>query len=589
MRVLLARLAHELLRTAEAAVLPYGAELVELLEAALRDDTPDVACAACAAACALCAVAGRRLGVASTRLAEAATPLLTHRRAAVRLAALEAVRCLVQAGAHEHILELSAFAHPNEVPVAAFYGAEPARVNYLGKLATDAHAGVRAAFVRALADWLLRLHEREEHSPTLLPYVLSGLADDAPEVVAAAREAVAALGAAYEREHAEELREAERYSAPLEAEPPPEARMLAVAAARGSRLLVRQNVSRILPACVADLSSWTAHVRPRAAALLETLLACGADKAARHTSVLVPALCKACGDDNPRVVASAVSCCRLLASGAHVDEWLTPVRGRLLRARRLVCADAGVRPARRCSTFLGSSAEPPHTLQPRAHSPPWCKPAERSCRQHTQRLSCKRWAVGFPQSCRRRCCWRRTHMVQRPTGDIYAASWSASPPPHAPPEDAAGGAVVATRRSRRRARRCASFSSFCAALASRFARFACAALDAGDALGSACALCTTLRGGGGGGGVGATGRARSRPLETKPPFPNRRLPIRRTRCARASRSSSSVESSCSSDSVEGESSSSSAAHAFAQCARRSSTTASSTRCSVGVPSRARWT
>jgi hypothetical protein len=247
-RVKLVQAAHALLREADSAVMPYGAELVELLAAALSDDTPEGACAACAAVGTLCAALGRRLGAAAaTRLAEAATPLLTHRRAGVRLAALPAVCAALHAGAHEHVLVLAAHAHPNEVPLAAFYGGELVRVNYLGKLATDAHAGVRACFVRTLTELLLRLHERADHAPLLLPYVLSGLADEAPEVAAAAQEGVRALGEAYEREHAEELLEAQRYGTRGDVNADS---ANGAAAHRGSRLLVRANTGHILPGCV---------------------------------------------------------------------------------------------------------------------------------------------------------------------------------------------------------------------------------------------------------------------------------------------------------------------------------------------------
>jgi hypothetical protein len=251
-RVKLVQAAHALLQAADSAVMPYGAELVELLAAALSDDTPEGACAACAAVVALCTAVGRRLGAAAaTRLAEAATPLLTHRRGGVRLAALPALGALLHAGAHEHLLLLAAHAHPNEVPLAAFYGAELVRVNYLGKLATDAHAGVRACFVRTLTDALLRLPERADHAPLLLPYVLSGLADEEPGVAAAAAEGVRALGDAYEREHAEELLEAERYGTAAPEGGQCAAADNAAAARRGSRLLVRANVGHILPGCVA--------------------------------------------------------------------------------------------------------------------------------------------------------------------------------------------------------------------------------------------------------------------------------------------------------------------------------------------------
>ena len=317
MRDALARLLHALLQAADAAVLPYGAEVVETLSAALHDDAPPAACAACAAAQVLCASLGRRLGDSAAHLAEAATPLLTHRRAVVRLAALDAVGALVQAGAAQHLLALAAFEHANEVPLSAFYGDSCVRINYLGKLATDAHTGVRMRFIHTLCTLLLRLPERADHAPLLLPYVLAGMSDESPEVAAAATAAVEALGEALEQERADELREGAAYG--VDALPsPPGGRALRL----GARLLVRQHLGAMLPGCVADLRAWTVSVRPRSVALLETLLEYGDCAAARYAPTLVPALCRACTDADTRVAEGARRCCLLIARCFPPAAWL---------------------------------------------------------------------------------------------------------------------------------------------------------------------------------------------------------------------------------------------------------------------------
>ena len=64
---------------------------------------------------------------------------------------------------------------------------------------------VRAAFVTMLGVWQLQLAEREETEARLLPYLVAGLSDTQPEAAAAAAQALDALGALYEHEHAQEL------------------------------------------------------------------------------------------------------------------------------------------------------------------------------------------------------------------------------------------------------------------------------------------------------------------------------------------------------------------------------------------------
>ena len=62
---------------------------------------------------------------------------------------------------------------------------------------------VRAAFVTMLGVWQLQLAEETE--ARLLPYLVAGLSDAQPEAAAAAAQALNALGALYEHEHAQEL------------------------------------------------------------------------------------------------------------------------------------------------------------------------------------------------------------------------------------------------------------------------------------------------------------------------------------------------------------------------------------------------
>jgi hypothetical protein len=41
---------------------------------------------------------------------------------------------------------------------------------------------VRLEWLRCVGDWMLNLRERVDHEPRLLPYALSALCDDSPQV-----------------------------------------------------------------------------------------------------------------------------------------------------------------------------------------------------------------------------------------------------------------------------------------------------------------------------------------------------------------------------------------------------------------------
>ena len=188
----------------------YASDAVEILVYTVEDAHADVALESCACLETLVTHLGRRLAPVSKRLAWSFAPNLTHRRARVRSATLRAMRGLMHCGAHETMLDLAAFRHPNLVPVKAFYG-EDRKVNYFGKLATDASPQVRREFIATLGDWMTTLVERTDHEPRLLPYVLSALVDESDDVRRDATALMDRLGEQYEREHEKELKSTMTY------------------------------------------------------------------------------------------------------------------------------------------------------------------------------------------------------------------------------------------------------------------------------------------------------------------------------------------------------------------------------------------
>ena len=318
LRLLLLRLVQALVLHAQASLPAYCADFVQLLHGALLDSTPDVAIAACDCCCSLASSLQRRMGAQNAiLLAEGATVHTGHTRAAVRRAALDAVHQLVLHGAHEHLLTMSAYLHPNQVDIAAFYGKQPVQVNWLGKLATDHNAGVRSRLITVLTDWMLHLPERVDHTPRLLPFVLSGLTDGTNDVVAATTTALGALGRAYEADHAEELAQLMRFA--------PQALPAGDVLPVGVRLLVQDHLPALLPPCLADMRVWNTDVRPRAVALLKTVLGLAGDKAARFAPMLLAALCTCLDDPDAVVAQGARDCLSLLAVHVAPDALIQPL------------------------------------------------------------------------------------------------------------------------------------------------------------------------------------------------------------------------------------------------------------------------
>jgi hypothetical protein len=76
---------------------------------------------------------------------------------------------------------LIGFRDPNSVPIKAFY--EPLHnINYFATLTEDPKVQVRESFIKACGEWIIRLPDRYDHHGRCIPYVLTGLFDEHPDV-----------------------------------------------------------------------------------------------------------------------------------------------------------------------------------------------------------------------------------------------------------------------------------------------------------------------------------------------------------------------------------------------------------------------
>ncbi|PNH12703.1 HEAT repeat-containing protein 2, partial [Tetrabaena socialis] len=345
-RLALARLLRALVCLGAKSFGGYAGEAVALVGALCEDPFHEVQEEACAVVLALNDALGPRLHPIAKQLVASLLPLTTAKRHRVRVAALQALRPTMHQGAHEMILEMVAWRDPNVIAVKAFYG-DDLKVNFCGKLASDPHPMVRREFLAVLADWLTALRERMDHEARLLPYVLSGLNDEVPEIQADAVALLERLGVQYEADHEKDLKEMLPYL-------PEEAHGIGWQAAGaagymyggaaageetvnggravfvlpgplrsrprlGARRLVQSNFSRIVHPLSDEVTSWLLESRRRAAALLRTQLVLVEEWSEQHLHLVLPALCKAIGD--PEVRAVVRDCCSVI--GAFTDPELS--------------------------------------------------------------------------------------------------------------------------------------------------------------------------------------------------------------------------------------------------------------------------
>lgn len=100
------------------------AEALNMVRPSLDDPFHGVNIKACECVELLAHQLGKRLQPVCKQLTAQVMALLTHRRKAVRCAAMGAVRRLMFCGAHEMLLEMVAWRDPNSVAIKAFYEPE---------------------------------------------------------------------------------------------------------------------------------------------------------------------------------------------------------------------------------------------------------------------------------------------------------------------------------------------------------------------------------------------------------------------------------------------------------------------------------
>ncbi|GMH40548.1 hypothetical protein BSKO_08452 [Bryopsis sp. KO-2023] len=301
-RAKLLQLLHSLVNDAGSAIASYGTELKETLELGCNDSYHEVNIEACSILQLMNEKLGHRLYQISKELVAMVMPLTTHKRQKVRVEAVKTVKVLMHQGAHEMILEITSFIDPNVVPVKAFYG-EDLKVNFLGKLATDPCPKVRMEFLLMISDWMLNLRERLDHESRLIPYALSALNDECPEVAAEAVRLMDALGLQYEKEHQEDLKDT-LYYLPQEAHAlgwglfSPFTRRPRL----GTRILVQANFSRMIRAITSELTSWQSDIRARILQLLRSCVVLVEDHVAMWLDALLGGLCSVVRHDGVSTV-----------------------------------------------------------------------------------------------------------------------------------------------------------------------------------------------------------------------------------------------------------------------------------------------
>ncbi|RLN44546.1 hypothetical protein BBJ28_00019849 [Nothophytophthora sp. Chile5] len=271
-------------RRASSILHAYAFDILLVLISGVHDDFHEINIASCRI---LSAVSNHMVSVMkhfSVAVVRTLMPLLLHRLARVRVAAVETIRALVtcpniekcKGSGTEAIADLIGHRDENVIPVAAFYTTE-VRLNYFAKLDQDRNPMVRRAFFAMISDWMVNLPDHYDHESRLMPYLLSAVSDEDDTISYSAMETLAVLGERYEREHGEEVLEVKQYgvdgkNATYNYRAPLPAPFLAGRPSLGTRLFVRGRARRFLNPILRELANWQDATRAHAVRLLKCVL-----------------------------------------------------------------------------------------------------------------------------------------------------------------------------------------------------------------------------------------------------------------------------------------------------------------------------
>eukprot|EP01041_Mallomonas_annulata_P011277 gene11277-23590_t len=286
---------------------PYFQEIVIYSQAQLRDPFPELKVEACILIQHLAEQEPYVTGMKyfAVALVRAVLPVLRHRHAKVRVAAVSSLKsCIMipdrdkrKGAGTEAIQDLVGFREDNVLPVAGFYKTD-VQVNYLAEIVQDTSIQVRERVVDMLMTLLTVLEDRYDHQTRLLPYLLDLLTDDVCSISDVALHCLKVCGKLYEDEyaHADDIIEKRQYGVDGDLRinlDKPLPRPFTERPRIGIRLYVRGNTARFLKALMNELTNWTSHTRIKSAQLLKIVIVLCEEHLTMEAYNFLPTLVKA--------------------------------------------------------------------------------------------------------------------------------------------------------------------------------------------------------------------------------------------------------------------------------------------------------
>lgn len=238
-RLLLLRLLHSFVDALRSQSGIFTADLVRIAVSRLSDSFPDVLKEACGLLSALAGYAPSALHSSVPNVVKAVMPLLTHKHAAVRASAVTALQKCI-----------SVDASPLKDVSQGLYS-----------ILDDKSGSVRQLVFVTASEWLLQLPDRWSTAYRTFPLVLAGLTDPLSSIAARVGDLLEQIGALYEEEWEDKVKDDLNYGAKGTERP-----------RTGLRYLAVENALNIVNMLLENLESWKESNQLVALRILSSLL-----------------------------------------------------------------------------------------------------------------------------------------------------------------------------------------------------------------------------------------------------------------------------------------------------------------------------
>ncbi|KAI9203339.1 armadillo-type protein [Polychytrium aggregatum] len=283
-RLMETKLLRQLLEATKLEYSPFVDSTVEILARVLADPFPDVKKEACKVVTLLSEHCRRILAYHGGAIAKAIVPCLHHRHSAVRISGLVALEAAI-------LVDFSGFDDLADL---------------LQSLTLDKTSAVREQLYVTSAAWLTKTPDRYSIGYKILPLLLAGLCDEVPKLVELSRSLFDQVGALYEAEWEDRLKDELDYTPANSGRP-----------RVGCRHLARDNTQKIVAKLVAGIQDWTAERRHKSALVLATFVTFTESNITGYIAQIVPGMVKVLSGDDAHVMDAFVQLATVI--GRFVD------------------------------------------------------------------------------------------------------------------------------------------------------------------------------------------------------------------------------------------------------------------------------